>query len=205
MLRASHIPFAPIATLTTALLAAVLVAAAAPAVAAADDVSDTVKLDGARSRVGFSVKLLWLVNVSGRFGEVHGKVRVDRFRSQVSVDARLDVDAIRMNSKNYEEWVKSPEFFDAARHPRIEFVSDAIPQERLRKGGELPGHLSVRGIRKPVRFELLPSACDRPAYDCPIEVEGTIRRSDFDMRSRRGTLSDKVELEFSVYAQADVR
>lgn len=164
-----------------------------------------VHLDGERSHVDFSVKVLWLVRVEGRFGKVHGSVSVDRFRSQIRVDARIDVDTIRMNSKNYENWVKSPEFFDAGNHPQIEFASEAIPQDRLRKGGELPGLLTVRGIRQPVRFQMLPSACERPAYDCPIEVEGAIRRSDFEMRSRRGTLSDKVELDFSVYAQAAER
>lgn len=190
---------APVAFALIVALAAV--AFGARSTAAAGD--ETIRLDEERSHVEFKVKLLWLVGIDGRFGKVQGVVRVDRFRSQISVDARIDVDAIRMDSKNYENWVKSPEFFDAEKHPQIEFTSEPIPQERLRKGGELPGHLSVRGIRQPVTFRMLPSACDRPAYDCPIEVEGAIRRSDFEMRSRRGTLSDKVELTFSVYARPE--
>ena len=183
----SHAPF------ILALIAALLSGTAGAA-------DDSVRLDSERSHVDFSVKVLWLVRVEGRFGKVHGSVSVDRFRSQIRVDARIDVDTIRMNSKNYENWVKSPEFFDAGKHPQIEFTSDPIPQERLRKGGELPGTLTVRGIHKMVSFRMRPSSCDRPAYDCPIEVDGTIRRSDFEMRSRRGTLSDKVDLVFSVYA-----
>ncbi len=188
------------APLAFALLAVVLSAAPVARAVAADG-EEAVRLDSERSRVDFKVKVLWLVGVEGRFGKVHGTVQVDRFRSQISVDARIDVDAIRMNSKNYENWVKSPEFFDAERHPQIEFTSEPIPQERLRKGGELPGALTVRGIRKKVSFQMRPSSCEKPAFDCPIEVEGAIRRSDFEMRSRRGTLSDKVELAFSVYAQ----
>lgn len=180
-----------------------LLSGAIGATAAAGKGDEAIHLDEARSHVDFTVKVLWLVGVDGRFGKVHGSVLVDRFRSQIRVDARIDVDTIRMNSKNYENWVKSSEFFDAAEHPQIEFASEPIPQERLRKGGDLPGLLTVRGIRKPVRFKMQPSTCERPAYACPIEVEGTIRRSDFEMRSRRGTLSDKVELEFSVYAQPD--
>lgn len=194
-------PRAPLAHALAAILLAAIVANQAPAAGAEEQA--TVRLDGARSHVEFTVKVLWLVGVKGRFGKVHGDVRVDRFRSQVRVDARIDVDTIHMNRGNYENWVKSPEFFDAAKHPQIEFVSEPIPQERLRRGGTLTGFLTVRGIRKPVAFELRPSACERPAYDCPIEAEGAIRRSDFEMRSRRGTLSDKVELAFHVYAQAN--
>jgi polyisoprenoid-binding protein YceI len=105
-----------------------------------------------------------------------------------------------MNNSMYEDWVKSDEFFDAAAYPQIEFSSDPFPRSRLRGGGELPGQLTVRGIRQPVSFDLLPSTCDRPAYDCPIRVNGAIRRSMFGMGSHRGTLADKVELDFTVYA-----
>ncbi|HEY0233389.1 MAG TPA: YceI family protein [Dokdonella sp.] len=169
---------------------------------AEDAGSETVRLDGERSQLGFTVRVLWLVGVSGRFGKVDGTVHVDRFRNQISVDARIDVDAVKMDNKRYEDWVKSSEFFDVAAHPTIEFKSEPFPQPRLRKGGDLSGMLTLRGIRQPVTFQLQPAACERPAYECPIEVAGTIRRSEFDMHSRRGTLSDKVELQFSVYAIA---
>jgi polyisoprenoid-binding protein YceI len=166
------------------------------------DSPDVVQLDRVRSQVEFRVRLIWLLRVGGRFGEVHGSVRVDRFRNQVSVDAHIDVSAISMDDEGAEDWAKSAEFFDAAQYPQIDFISEPFPQARLRVGGELPGVLTLRGVRQSVRFELQPSTCDRPAYDCPIEVEGTIRRSAFGMHSRHGTLSDSVELRLSVYAAA---
>ena len=73
----------------------------------------------------------------------------------------------------------------------------------LSHAGELSGQLTVRGITQPVRFALLPTECARPAYDCAIRVNGTIRRSQFGMGSFRGTLADKVELDFRIYAQGD--
>lgn len=159
-----------------------------------------IRLDASRSDVGFRVKVMWLLGVRGHFGKVDGTVRLDPFRNELRVDARIDAASVRMASASYEEWVKSPEFFDAAAHPQIEFTSDAFPRARLRAGGELPGQLTVRGVRQPVQFDLKPAACDRPAYDCPIRVAGAIRRSMFGMGSHRGTLADKVELDFTVYA-----
>lgn len=161
-----------------------------------------VQLDQARSQVDFHVRLIWLLRVGGRFGKVSGNVLVDHFRNQISVDAHIDVNAISMDSKSSEEWAKSSEFFDAQEYPQIDFISEPIPQSRLRDGGELAGILTLRGIRQPVRFQLLASQCDRPAYDCPIEVEGAIRRSIFGMHSRHGTLGDRVELRLNVYATA---
>jgi polyisoprenoid-binding protein YceI len=167
-----------------------------------NDGADSVQLDPARSRVGFRVRLMWLLSIGGHFGKVQGNVQLDRFRSQVSVDATIDVNAVSMNNQSAEDWVKSAEFFDAAHHSQIEFASEPFPQSRLREGGDIAGVLTLRGIRQPVHFELQPAVCDRPAFDCPIEVEGVIRRSAFGMRSRHGTLSDRVELRLSVYATA---
>jgi polyisoprenoid-binding protein YceI len=161
---------------------------------------EVIQLDRVRSQVDFRVRLVWLLRVGGRFGEVSGNVRVDHFRNQISVDAHIDVNAISMDNESSEEWAKSAEFFDAANYPQIDFASDPFPQARVRSGGEVTGFLTLRGIRQQVRFELRPADCDRPAHDCPIEVEGTIRRSMFGMHSRHGTLGDRVELRLRAYA-----
>jgi polyisoprenoid-binding protein YceI len=182
------------------LLACGLFGGAGPALAGDPAPDGIIRLDASRSDVGFRVKVMWLLGVRGHFGKVDGTVRLDAFRNELRVDARIDVASVHMGSSSYEEWVKSPEFFDVAAHPQIEFTSDAFPRARLRAGGELPGELTVRGVRQPVQFDLQPAECERPAYDCPIRVAGTIRRSMFGMGSHRGTLSDKVELDFTVYA-----
>jgi polyisoprenoid-binding protein YceI len=183
-----------------------LAAAACVAGARADDATapagalDHIRLDSARSHAEFGVKVMWLVGVHGRFGKVDGTVDVDRFRNFATVDARIDANAVEMGTKTYEDWVKSDEFFDVADHPEIRFVSEAFPLQRLRKGGPLSGTLTIRGVEQPATFELAPSTCDKPAYDCPIVVGGSIRRSAFGMRSRRAALSDKVDLHFEVFA-----
>jgi polyisoprenoid-binding protein YceI len=183
-----------------ALLLSAVFLASPLAHAAADSRVDRVLLDSQRSQATFAVKVMWLLPVHGRFGKVHGRVDVDRFRSVATVVARIDAGAVEMGNQSYEDWVKSPEFFDVARHPEIGFVSEPFPLQRLHKGGHLSGTLTIRGVARPETFDLAPAECDKPAYDCPIVVKGSIRRSDFGMHSRRGTLSDKVDLHFEVYA-----
>ncbi len=161
---------------------------------------DHVQLDSERSHAEFGVKVLWLLTVHGHFGKVSGDVDVDRFRNFASVHARIDANAVEMNTKSYTEWVKSDEFFDVAQYPEIRFVSESFPLQRLRHGGELSGTLTIRGTDQPATFDVEPSACDHPAYDCPIVATGSIRRSTFGMHSRRGALGDKVDLRFEVFA-----
>lgn len=160
------------------------------------------QIDPARSYVDFTVRFMWLIHVTGRFGEVTGRVNLDTSRDEVQVEASIDANTVQMKEHSYENWVKSSEFFDAANHPHIRFVSDDLPRTRLRDGGDLPGLLTLRGIAHRVEFHLQPSRCEKPGRDCPIEVRGMIRRAEFGMHSRRGTLGEKVTLHFSVYTVA---
>ena len=161
-------------------------------------------LDPKRSTAEFEVKVLWLIGVHGRFGQVDGTITFDREHASVVADARIGVGSITMRNHTYEDWVKSAEFFDAAKFPQIHFVSDAVPRDRLRSGGQIAGTLTVRGIDRRIILDVEPSACpDAVARSCAVQASGSIHRSDFGMRSRRGTLSDKVDLRFSIYLAPD--
>jgi polyisoprenoid-binding protein YceI len=177
---------------------------AKPDARASRNVEEPLALDPVRSTAEFEVKVLWLIGVHGRFGQVHGTIAVDHKRARVVADAHIDVGAITMRNHTYEEWVKSAEFFDAAKFPQIHFVSEAFPQDRLRSGGEIAGTLTIRDIDRHIVLDVEPSDClDAVARSCAVEASGSIHRSDFGMRSRRGTLSDKVELHFSIYLAPD--
>lgn len=190
-------------TRTAALLLLALMLGGVPALAAQEHGGDLLQLDAQRSSGGFRVRVIWLLGVNGTFGRIEGDVRRDRFHDSVRVAARVDAASLRMASARYENLARSPEFFDVARHPRISFTSDSFARQRLRDGGDLPGRLTVRGIEQPVRFTLLPADCARPAYDCPLRINGSIRRSQFGMDSHRATLADKVELDLRIYLQGD--
>jgi len=140
-------------------LAAVLCVLAAgfvPArVARADDApaGTMLALDSTRSHADFEVKVLWLIGVHGRFGQVQGSVSIDRVRGTAVADAQIGVEMIRMRKPGYETWVKSAEFFDAQHHPQIHFVSDPFPLGELQAGGEIGGTLRIRDeARRRVRL-----------------------------------------------------
>jgi polyisoprenoid-binding protein YceI len=178
--------------------------ACAAALADTHSQTEILQLDAARSNATFSVKVLWMLDVEGVFGSVQGQVSIDRAQDRAQVGARIDANAVAMRRPGTENWVKSAEFFHVADYPEIVFESAPFPLARLRTGGELPGMLNLRGIRAPMSFRLLPSNCDRPAIDCPVQAEGSLKRSQFGMRSRKGTLSDKVELVLSIRAHEAV-
>lgn len=163
--------------------------------------AEAVALDPTRSSAEFEIRAMWMFDVTGRFGAVTGEVDIDAEARTARVRARIDVRGVSMRRESYENWVKSAEFFDAARHPFVEFVSEPFPLATLDLGGDIVGHLTLRGVVRPMSLRLRPSLCPgEAALRCPVVADGALQRSEFGMRSRRATLADRVRLHFSVLA-----
>jgi polyisoprenoid-binding protein YceI len=147
------------------------------------------------SHVDFGVRLLWIHTIHGRFAGIRGTVE-PRADDRVVVDARVTLDSLSMESRRLRRWVLGEEFFDAARYPTLHFVSGPVPRRALDDGGTLEGQLTVRGVTRPVRFELLPARCTADA--CTIEARGQLERSQFGMGGHRTVLSDHVQLALAI-------
>ena len=156
------------------------------------------QFDAARSQAEFGVRLLWLHTISGRFAQITGAVRLDA-KGLATVDAHIRTSSLTMASASLRRSVLAEDFFDAAHYPGIHFLSEPVPLARLSNGGALEGWLSLRGVTRRVRFELLPARCSGlTARGCTIEARGAILRSAFGMSSHRATLSDRVQLGLQI-------
>ena len=164
--------------------------------------ADVYELDSVKSHATFDVKVMWLVGIRGDFGAVKGRLVVDRFRGTANVEADIDANDLHMRTHSYEAWAKSDEFFDTQHFPTIHFVSDNFPIARMTHGGELDGTLTLRGVERPVHLAIDEADCEQPLQGtCAVEAFGAIHRSAFGMESRRGALSDKVQLRLSAFVK----
>lgn len=161
------------------------------------------RIDSARSKAEFSVRLLWVTSVTGYFEGIRGDLTTDPATATAVVRADIDTENIRMESARLRRWVLAPEFFDAEHHPRIQFVSAATPLTRLSEGGDVAGELTIRGVTRPVTFRLLANRCPPEAMaGCVLQLQGMIDRTDFGMLGRRGALSDRVNLGMAIVIEA---
>ncbi len=153
------------------------------------------RIDSARSHAEFSVRLLWVRQVGGRFTRIEGDVTLNPLRDTAVVEATVDVHSVAMSSARLRRWVLDPEFFDVRLFPTIRFVSAPLPVRSLDQGGPLPGWLTLRGVTRPVMFRLEPANCTlRLDTACRIEVRGQVKRSDYGMNAHRTAISDTVDL-----------
>ncbi|HZZ83706.1 MAG TPA: YceI family protein [Anaeromyxobacteraceae bacterium] len=128
------------------LLAPLLMLAPALALAA----PTTWNVDPTHSQVGFAVKHLVISNVRGEFSSYSGKVLLDDADpSRSSVDASIDVNSVNTKVADRDAHLKSPDFFDAAKYPRMTFKSTRV--ERAGKNQlKVTGDLTLHGVTRPV-------------------------------------------------------
>jgi polyisoprenoid-binding protein YceI len=180
------------------LFAAIALLLSAAPLAAAD-----LRIDPVRSRAEFSVRLLWVSNISGAFDGIRGDVSIDHAAQTAVVSADIDTDSIRMESARLRRWVLAPEFFDSVHYPTIHFESLPTPLLLLTQGGDVAGKLTLRGITQPVIFRLQGNSCSPESLaGCVLQLQGMIDRTDFEMRGRRGALSDRVNLGMAIVLEA---
>jgi polyisoprenoid-binding protein YceI len=114
----------------------------------------------------------------GTLDEVTAQLEAGRLEGAAKVESI----SIR-TPEQFRAHVLSPEFFDAANHPEVRFVSDELD---LREDGtaKVTGELTIKGITKPVEAT---GTWTAPAADAfgnsrgHLNLEAVIDRTDWDI------------------------
>ena len=107
-------------------------------------------IDPAHSHVEFAVRHMMITTVKGRFGVVHGGVRIDDADpSKGEAEIEIDADSIDTREAQRDAHLKSADFFDVEKYPTITFVSTEV----LPRGGDkfqLIGDLTIKDVTQKV-------------------------------------------------------
>ena len=111
-------------------------------------------IDPAHSDVKFKIKHLVVSTVTGRFGDFNAVIETE---NQDFSDARIsfeaDVNGINTNNEQRDAHLKSPDFFDAAKHPKITFRSTSVtPVSEAEL--KVTGDLTIRGVTRSVLLDV---------------------------------------------------
>lgn len=156
------------------------------------------RIDSQHSQARFAVRLLWLKRIEGHFERIDGEITLNARRDEAQVQATIDVNSVAMGSDRFRHWVLASEFFDAKHYPTIHFQSQRVSVAMLEHGGELAGTLTLRGVSRPVQFDVEHADCRLEQTDCRIILNGSVARSDFGMNGHSTALSDRVDLQLEI-------
>lgn len=155
--------------------------------APASPVTSTWNIDASHSEVGFAVKHMMISTAKGRIPAIEGTLAIneaDPSASSVTVD--FDVASIDTRTAMRDDHLRSADFFDVEKYPKLSFRSRELTATSLDDGASFTviGDLTIRDVTKPVTLAVTvggrgrdPFGNDRIAFI----AETTIDRRDFGL------------------------
>lgn len=133
-------------------------------------------IDTAHSEINFRVRHLLVSTVTGGFRRFNAGITsaADDFGDAV-VSFEAEIDSIDTGNDQRDGHLKSADFFDAAKHPKMTFASTGL---RRLSDHELRviGDLTIRGVTKPVELDVI--------YNGTVTGFGGTRVAGFEIRGR---------------------
>ncbi|HKD16290.1 MAG TPA: YceI family protein, partial [Thermoanaerobaculia bacterium] len=107
-------------------------------------------LDEAHSNVQFSVPLLGLSKVTGKFMRYDAHITAGKARdlSQAKVTAVIETASIATGSDSWDGKLRTPAFFDSQKYPEIRFESRRV--RKVKGKWEAVGPLSIHGVSREI-------------------------------------------------------
>jgi len=160
------------------------------------------KLDRTHSKVSFTAATV-IFDVDGEFGDFSVDIDGDPNKPEtVRVEANIDVASLDTQNAKRDDHLKSPDFFDAAKYPKIRFASTGVKA----KGSQLvvKGNLTMHGKTKLVSipFKVAKGKNGAGMDVTTYKAKLTINRNDFgigtDSIAAKISLEDEVELQLLI-------
>jgi polyisoprenoid-binding protein YceI len=114
---------------------------------------ESYKFDPSGSTIGFSVHQ-FLGTTRGKFTSFSGRIEVDREHPEnSSVTTQIEVRSIDTRIKKRDDHLRSAEFFNVEKFPRITFKSRSVKRTGP-QSGDILGDLTMHGVTKPITLHV---------------------------------------------------
>ena len=111
-------------------------------------------VDASHSNASFSVRHMMITNVRGEFQKLEGAVTWDPSNPEATkIEASADVASVNTRDAQRDGHLKSPDFFDAEKFPKLTFKSKSV-KARGKDELSVTGDLTIHGVTKEVVFEV---------------------------------------------------
>ena len=179
-------------------------APAAEAVEAVEGVSGTYVIDPTHTTVVAQWNHFGFSNPVANFGEAEGRIVYDADNvSASSVEVTLPLNGLNSFVADFDEHLRSADFFDAGKYPAATFRSTAVEAA----GGnrlKVTGDLTIKDQTRPVVLDVTMNRfAEHPMLKRPaagFDATTTIKRSDFGVGAFAPNVSDEVQIRITTEA-----
>jgi polyisoprenoid-binding protein YceI len=195
--------------MTIRLAALVLAVATAPsALAQSAPITDPAKVEGgpfvldkSHAKIVFSTTHFGFSTYYGFFDDFDAKLDFDpRAPAKSALAVTINMKGVVTTNPKLDANLKSDDFFDVAKFPTATFTSTKI-ELTGNASGKVTGDLSLHGVTKPVTLDVTFNGGGnnplKKAYVLGFDARGTVKRSDFGIKSYVPMVGDDVTLLIS--------
>ena len=141
-------------------------------------------IDPTHSEVQFKVKHLVISTVTGNFNKFEGTIETENEDfTDAKIHFEIDTNSIDTNQEQRDGHLKSPDFFDSAKFPKIVFNSSSFKKVNGNQY-KLTGTLTIKDVTKPIELEVEYGGSATDPYGnnkAGFEVTGKINRKDYGL------------------------
>lgn len=167
----------------------------------------TYKIDPTHSEIKFKVKHLMITSVTGEFTSFDATMESNKEDfSDAKISFEADINSINTNQAQRDAHLKSDDFFNAEKYPKLTFISKQLKKVDDNEY-QLIGDLTIRDITKEVSLNVEFGGTMLDFYGqhkAGFELNGKINRKDFGLKWSATTeaggivVSDEVKLQVAV-------
>jgi len=157
--------------------------------------------DPMHSKLTFSTGHLGISDVAGLFKKFEASATANKADfSDAVFELSVDVNSIDTEVEMRDNHLRSADFFEVEKFPKMTFKSTGITKSGKDKY-KLKGNLTLHGVTKPVTMDLwYRGTIENPQSKAPtagFQLTGTIKRSDFQVGPKfpAPMISDEVQIK----------
>lgn len=143
------------------------------------------KIDNSHSKVQFSVTHMMIAETSGKFKVYDGSVVSSKEDfTDAQINFSIDVNSIDTDDEMRDKHLKSGDFFDVEKFPKMVFKSKSL-KKVAGKNYKLTGELTIKDVTKPVEFDVVYNGTMKDPYGntrAGFKLAGNINRTDFGLK-----------------------
>jgi polyisoprenoid-binding protein YceI len=161
-------------------------------------------LDLSDAEVNFSINVLGLFRVSGRFDQVQGGLLFSEACTAQSIAFSIQTASVNTDNPLRDRVIRSPALLNSRAHPLITFSSTRIDNPDGRPG-RITGTLDMNGRSREVSFSLrpVPSAGDEVSGADSYLALASISRAGFGIPSPMIGTSDTIRIQVTLELRED--
>jgi polyisoprenoid-binding protein YceI len=162
-------------------------------------------IDPTHSHIVFMIDHLGFAKIVGLFGDFSGTLSFDPNNVPAGkLNVTIKTESLQTQFAPRDKDLKGADWFNTTEFPEMTYVGSQFVKKDEHTG-TITGKLTLHGVAKPVTLDVVVNKVGQNPLDkinsAGFSARGTLKRSDFGMKTFLGAIGDEVDLIIEIEAK----